>query len=187
MFLLYINDIAENIHDGTRIRLFADDCLLYRVIKSPADADILQSDLNTLVEWSNMWQMSFNTKKCKTLRIATKQNQVITDYKMASDTLETVQQHPYLGVELTHNLKWSHHIDNITAKANRALWFLRRNLWRCPANVKQQMYFALVRPIIENVCSVWDPHTKHDIERIEMIQHRAGVLLPKIIKELLVQ
>ena len=41
------------------------------------------------------------------------------------------------------------------------------------------MYFALVRPIIENVCSVWDPHTKHDIERIEMIQHRAARFVAK--------
>jgi hypothetical protein len=35
MFLLYINDIAHHIDSSTRIRLFADDCLLYRVIQSP--------------------------------------------------------------------------------------------------------------------------------------------------------
>jgi hypothetical protein len=174
MFLIYINDIAEGIHSGTSIRLFADDCLLYRVIRDPADAAILQSDLNTLVEWSNKWQMSFNTKKCKTLRVTTKKTPVIHPYKMSSDQLEAVSHYPYLGVELTYNLKWSIHINNITAKANRALWFLRRNLWRCPAVIKQQMYFSLVRPLLEYASSVWDPHITSDIQKIEMVQRRAA-------------
>jgi len=35
LFLIYVNDIAVNI--SSSLRLFADDCLLYRVIKSKAD------------------------------------------------------------------------------------------------------------------------------------------------------
>jgi hypothetical protein len=31
-FLLYVNDIADKISPQTRIKLFADDCLLYRTI-----------------------------------------------------------------------------------------------------------------------------------------------------------
>ena len=61
MILIYINDIADQIHKGTTIRLFADDCLLYRVIQSTDDTAILQPDLNSVVNWSNKWQMSFNT------------------------------------------------------------------------------------------------------------------------------
>ena len=44
-------------------------------------------------------------------------------------------------------------------KANKTLWFLRRNLWRCPVAVTQQRYFALVRRLPEHVeylSSVWD-------------------------------
>ena len=46
MFILYINDIR----DGTNcsIRLFADDCLLYRLVDSTRDAAALQWDLNQL-------------------------------------------------------------------------------------------------------------------------------------------
>ena len=93
---------------------------------------------------------------------------------MADDNLEIVSHHPYLGIELTQNLKWSLHINNIVSKANKALWFLRRNLWRCPVAVKQQMHFALVRPLLEYASSVWDPHTTSDIHKIEMVQHRAA-------------
>ena len=48
MFLLYINDISTGI--GSSIRLFADDCVLYRIIKTTEDHNHLQQDLNTLVE-----------------------------------------------------------------------------------------------------------------------------------------
>ena len=51
LFLIYINDIAENINSN--IRLFADDCVVYRQIDSPKDHVILQDDLNKLVDWSN--------------------------------------------------------------------------------------------------------------------------------------
>ena len=43
MFLLYINDINQNIN--SKIRLFADDCVLYREINSKLDCLELQQDL----------------------------------------------------------------------------------------------------------------------------------------------
>ena len=46
MFLIYINDISEQV--SSPLRLFADDCLLYRVIHTETDAQQLQSDLDYL-------------------------------------------------------------------------------------------------------------------------------------------
>jgi len=48
LFLIFINDITENI--SSPIRLFADDCLIYREIWSPSDCHFLQEDLDTLVK-----------------------------------------------------------------------------------------------------------------------------------------
>ena len=50
MFLLYVNDIADKISPQTRIKLFADDCLLYRTVDTKQDHKQLQQDLNTLVD-----------------------------------------------------------------------------------------------------------------------------------------
>ena len=44
MFLLYITDINNQI--TSPMRLFADDCILYRVINNPQDALALQTDLD---------------------------------------------------------------------------------------------------------------------------------------------
>ena len=46
LFLIFINDLPDNIRSS--VRLFADDCVLYRNIKSPIDCQILQDDLNSL-------------------------------------------------------------------------------------------------------------------------------------------
>ena len=46
LFLLHINDLPEYV--SSSVRLFADDCLLYRVIKSHQDHLSLQNDFKSL-------------------------------------------------------------------------------------------------------------------------------------------
>jgi retron-type reverse transcriptase len=48
LFLAYFNDIWRNIESN--IRLFADDCIIYRKINEISDIDKLQKDLNKLGE-----------------------------------------------------------------------------------------------------------------------------------------
>ena len=62
LFLCHINDIADGL--SSTIRLFADDCLLYRVINSIQDQIALQEDLKRLELWAERWGMSFNASKC---------------------------------------------------------------------------------------------------------------------------
>jgi len=49
MFLIFINDITTGI--TYHIRLFADDCIIYRPIISQNDHTIIQNDLDTLATW----------------------------------------------------------------------------------------------------------------------------------------
>ena len=102
MFLIDINDIGENI--TSTLRLFADDSLLYRAVEIPQDCQSLQEDLDKLTQWSCKWQMKFNIPKCKSLSITRKKNPILHQYSMNSQQIETVRRHPYLGVEVTHNL-----------------------------------------------------------------------------------
>ena len=44
LFLLYINDIADNLN--SKVALFADDCVLYREVQTKDDQLELQNDLN---------------------------------------------------------------------------------------------------------------------------------------------
>jgi len=107
-----------------------------------------------------LWQMSLSRDKCKILNVYRLKNPLIHQYTMNGIPLDTVTHYPYLGVELSSNLNWSFHIENIIGKANRSLGFIRRNLYFCPESVKIEAYFTLVRPCLEYACSVWDLHTQ---------------------------
>ena len=62
LFLVFINDLSH--HVQSQIRLFADDCLLYRPICDVSDNVALQRDLSSLESWSEAWGLRFNTQKC---------------------------------------------------------------------------------------------------------------------------
>ena len=66
LFLSFIYDLPTRI--TSKLRLFADDCLIYRTIYNPADSVVFQEDLNKLQKWSDILQMQFHTEKCHTTR-----------------------------------------------------------------------------------------------------------------------
>ena len=172
LFLLYINDLPERAKSTTR--LFADDSLLYRKIKSESNSSTLQEDLQKLEEWEHDWQMSFNPSKCEVLRITRKRNPIITNYVLHGQQLATVKKGKYLGVTISDKLSWNDHVDATTKKANTSLSFLRRNLASLPTQTKAQCYKTLVRPILEYASPVWDPYTSSNIDQLERVQRRAA-------------
>ena len=68
-FVLFINDIYENIEANTNIALYADDTKIWREINSNNDCNILQKDIDTLYTWSKNNKMTFHPDKCKALSI----------------------------------------------------------------------------------------------------------------------
>ena len=60
LFLLHINDLPSCVN--SKVRLFADDCLLYREIKNNQEQIDMQRDLDALMDWESTWGMKFNTK-----------------------------------------------------------------------------------------------------------------------------
>ena len=88
LFLIYINDIASGV--SSSIRLFADDCILYRTIKCEADSIILQRDLDILSQWSTLWQMKFNVSKCVLIRCSRSPNLFQYNYPLYDHILDFV-------------------------------------------------------------------------------------------------
>ena len=118
MFLLYINDITKGINSP--LRLFADDCLLYRIINNTDDTNRLQEDLNKLSEWADAWQLRLNASKCTVIRCTRSLTPFSHDYTL-NDILKLSDQHTYVGVTLHKFLSLSPHISNVVTKASRTL------------------------------------------------------------------
>ena len=171
LFLLYINDIVDV--RKSELRLFADDTVLYRAIKSDHDHQILQEDLQNLTKWASDWQMDFNASKCHLLRITNKRKPFQSTYSANSEVLAKVPQCDYLGVRCSESLRWGAHCSKVAAKANKTLGLIRRTLKPCCREVKERAYMTLVRPTIEYASSTWNPHTNTDVNRLEQVQKNA--------------
>ena len=169
LFLCHINDLPLSV--TSKVRLFADDCLLYRTITSQQDHIALQKDLSELERWANKWGMRFNAKKCYIMSINCKSTHY---YTLCDHILKQVEENPYLGLTLTESLKWSSHITKITKKATTTLNFLRRNLKNFPQECRKTAYISLVRSILDYGSIVWDPYLKQDIEKLERVQKQAA-------------
>jgi hypothetical protein len=172
LFLAFINDLPNNLN--SKVRLFADDCILYRPIVSHNDSLILQSDLDKLHAWETRWQMEFHPGKCKAMHITKSTKPIKHTYILNGTSLESVDTATYLGVDLASDLGWGPHINKIASKSNRTLGFLKRNLRVGPQKVKTVAYQAMVRPSLEYCSTVWDPHHQKRIHQIEMVQRRAA-------------
>ena len=97
LFLVYINDLLSNVNATGRP--FADDCLLYRTIKTTDDAVSLQNNLDTLQQWEKDWLMSFNPDKCEVIRITNKKMIIDAKYTIPGQVLH----------ETNSKIPWSYH------------------------------------------------------------------------------
>ena len=170
LFLCHINDLPDSVKSSI-VRLFADDCLLYRTIKSLEDQLALQEDLRQLEIWASDWGMSFNATKCYILSINSTRSFY---YQLNGTILQHVDNNPYLGLLISKDLKWANHIEKTTKKASSSLGFIQRNLRRCPQHCRKTAYIALVRSRLEYGSIIWDPHLQKDIDKLEKIQRKAA-------------
>lgn len=172
LFLIFINDITNNI--GCKIKLFADDCVIYKEINSHNDHLDLSDSLNTLAEWCSQWQMSINVNKSVAMTITRKKQPSHFTYIVNGTPLSMVEQQKYLGITLTSNLNWETHITNITTTALRKLFYLKRRLKIAPTNIKLLAYKTFVRPILEYANTIWFPYTATNIAKLEAVQRKAA-------------
>jgi len=124
LFLIFINDLDS--HLVTSLLKFADDSKLFGKVNNDSDRDVIQQDLHSLVEWSDKWQMTFNTEKCKVMHLG-KQNKRF-DYYMNNQKLGVVNEEKDLGVLITDDLKPSSECRQAYGKASRVLGMISRTI-----------------------------------------------------------
>ena len=147
---------------------------MYLTVTSKKDSQTLQQDLQKLEQWEKTWEMHFNPSKCQVMHISKAHNPIQTQYVLHGQVLEALDHAKYFGLEISHDLKWNHHVQNVTTKANRTLGYIRRNIHTKHKGIRQTAYQTLVRPQLEYASPVWRPHTDTNVSLIETVQHRAA-------------
>ena len=162
----------QNCDQNSVCCLIADDCILCQRIRSCHDSNKLQADLDQLKKWESIWLMEFHTSKCQVIFITNKVKPIIGKYQIHDHIQEQVHCAKYFGIYIDSKLAFDTHA--IVKNANTTHAFLARNIHRCCRKVKQLAYATYIRQIVEYASPVWDPHTKSNTNKIEMVQRRCA-------------
>ena len=88
-FLMSIDDMPKYTKHS-RVRLFADDTIVYLTITNMDDCQKLQDDLKRLEEWDKEWFMEFHPAKYHVLRVSRKKNTATFPYSLHGQVLMEV-------------------------------------------------------------------------------------------------
>ena len=93
---------------------------------------------------------------------------------LLDEPIERVSVFKYLGVWLSDDLSWSHHIDIVTMKATKQAGLIYRCFYGvCDSDTLLQLYLRYVRPFCGICCTsltVWDPHLMTRCKALEKVQ-----------------
>ena len=117
LFLLYTNDLDDTV--GSNILKLADDTKIFRKVRSGQDSQVLQEDLDSLVRWSEKWQMLFNQYKCKCIHIGRSNGK--SDYTIQNAVLNTTATEKDIDVVIQADLKVSEQCGIAARKGNQLL------------------------------------------------------------------
>ena len=151
---------------------FADDTTICNVFSNP-DACSLQECVQHVAEWSKTNLFQLNPTNCKEMVICFKKHFPALDpVEVNGQSLERVSTAKILGVTFRNDLKWNDHVDLITSKAAKRVYFLRQ-LKRAEVNAKDLIgfYCSCIRSVLEYACQVFHcsltNYLWHEIERIQ--------------------
>ena len=185
LFIISINDLPNHIKHSN-ILTFADDTKIVLPINSMDDNILLQSDLNSVMAWSNENNMQLNKNKFELL---------VHKQTTNSANLRLLEQLPFfqlplmyevsedfyispslsvkdLGITITPDLTWENHIYNICKSSTKiSAWIL--NIFHSrEKNVMLTLFNSLVRSKLEYCCQLWNPFKIKHIDAIEQIQRK---------------
>ena len=173
-FLIYVNDISEQILSLTR--LFADDSSLYFSAPTLNDLEgIINHDLALISRWTKQCLVTFNPSKTEAMLFSSSFCHNDVPMLIFDNTLITfVDNHKHLGITLNTMVRWHDHKQNIIKSANKVICVMRRPKFTLSRAALNQIYLAYVRPILEYSSIVWDGCTTQDLNSLEKLQNEAA-------------
>lgn len=88
--------------------------------------------------------------------------------------LELVKGFKLLGVWFQDDLRWNHHIEEMTKKANKRLFLLREcRKANLPKDVRITLYNTKIRPLLEYASPVWGGLPNYLSEEVQRVQDRS--------------
>ena len=178
LFLIYIDDIIDNIH--SEILLFADDTSLLKTLTHPDTITHVNADLETLRQWAAAWLVNFNPTKTQYMIFTKKHNKIHYDTLLIGNTpLQQVSSHKQLGITFSDTMTWDNHIDDICKKAGKRIDLIKRLPECITPLTRLQIYISYVRPLLEYGSVLFDDCSQTLSDKLENIQRQAAISITR--------
>ena len=126
-------------------------------------------------EMAREWQYRMSIK-CKYMLISRSPNKTLptSEVELNGEGIERVKVFRYLGVWVSEDLNWSHHILKTTKRASKLIGLIYRRYYMSSSQGTLLLpYLSFVRPIIKYAAPVWDSHYACHIQALEKVQRFA--------------
>lgn len=168
----YIYDI-NTCFVTTRHLLYADDKKVFMRVKSLADCELVQKDLNNLVEYYSRNMITISVTKCQCISFTRSPEPINYSYHFNGVAVNRVDVVRDLGVILDSKMTMRNHVDSIVNRSYRSLGFVMRTCKPFQSlSCLKVVYYAYVRSILEYASPIWSVCYAVHKDRIEKIQKK---------------
>ena len=140
-----------------------------------------QRHTDKVIQWSLENRVQLNTGKCKEMRISfTKSQQEFEPILINGDTLEVVENVKLLGLNISSNLTWNIHINEIVEKASKRLYFMIQLKRAKVVRTDLGLFYSSCRSIMDYAVPVFHYSlSKYLTRELEHVQKRSmSVICP---------
>ena len=175
LFLIYINDLSLNLNNTLCIN-FADDTTMH--LKSKCVKTLyekMNADLKILDDWLKANKLSLNVNKTSYILFKPKGHKVQHDLfslKIGDDTIHISKKTKFLGIYVDENLIWDHHIEQLSNKISRNLYFIRSAKNQLTKLSIRTLYYAYIHSILNYGILLWGPMGKKEKLKRLIIQQK---------------
>ena len=145
LFFMFINDIDFSVDVSALVlSKFADDTKWGKILENEEGQKLFEEGINSLVQWSNAWQMEFNVDKCHIMHIGPRNKEY--QYTMGGEELKSSEYEKDLGVLIQQNLRQSQQCAKAVKTANMVLGQISRAVSYRDKVTFPKLFCTYVRP-----------------------------------------
>lgn len=174
LFLVYINDLSDNIGDSNCI-LFADDTTILFSEENFNDLEHKMSEnLKVIYKWLCLNKLSLNIGKTNYVIFHCPQRKLPhkPSVKIADKEIEMVNDTKFLGVYIDNHLNWKKHCKVTATKCGRVASILYRLKHSLEPKILTTIYHSLFLPHLLYGLTAWGNCISSELKRIRVLQKK---------------
>ena len=190
LFLIFINDLVEQLRARVEVSAFADDLAVWHSSRSRGlSTTTVEWAAERVAKWSDEWLMEVAVGKCSaTLFSMDAKDKDMGNLKvrMRGESLKVEKSPTFLGVEFDGQLRFHGQVHKVVKKAEKGIVLMRKlagKEWGWNKRLLRSTYVSLVRSNLLYGSAAWAPWVSKTLwEKVEGAQLKAARVIAGVMR-----